>query len=124
MLVPIAVAVFAWGHVTRLAFHWSCPARTLLHFPCPTCGMTTAFRAMLRLDFAHATEVHPLALVVIPFVIALVAMELGGYVVTARFGTWTNKSAVRIAGIAMCAALFLVWVTRFFGAFGGFVRVY
>jgi hypothetical protein len=75
--------------------------------------MTSAFRAMLHLDFAGATKIHPLALVVIPFVIVLVAMELGGYVATARFGTWTNKSAVRIAGIAMCAALFFVWIARF-----------
>jgi hypothetical protein len=119
MLVPIAVAFFAWGHVTRLAFHWDCPVRTLLHVPCPTCGMTSAFRAMLHVDFVGATRTHPLALVVVPFVIVLVAMELGGYVVTSRFGTWTNKSAVRIAGIAMCAALFLVWLARFFGAFGG-----
>jgi hypothetical protein len=123
MLVPIAVALLAWGHVTRLAFHWDCPVRTLLHHPCPTGGMTTAFRAMLHFDFAGATKIHPLALVVIPFVIVLVAMELGGYVVTSRFGTWTNKSAVRIAGIAMCAALFFVWIARFFGAFGGAARI-
>ncbi len=86
--------------------------------------MTSAFRALLHGDFALATMIHPLAIVVIPFVTMLVAVELGAYVVTGRFGFWSGKtkmkSAVRIAGLAMCAALFVVWVARFFGAFGGF----
>jgi len=81
--------------------------------------MTSAARAMLRLHFADASHIHPLALVVIPFVAVLVAVELAGYVVTGHFGVWTNKSAVRITGLVMCTALFVVWIARFFGAFGG-----
>ncbi len=81
--------------------------------------MTSAARAMLHLHFARATYEHPLALVVVPFVVVLVGVELAGYVVTGDFGVWTKTSAVRIAGLAMCAALFLVWIARFFGAFGG-----
>jgi len=119
LLVPLAVGLFAWGHLTQTAFHWDCPIRTVLHVPCPTCGMTSAARAMLHLHFAKATHEHPLALVVVPFVVVLVAVELAGYVVTGDFGVWTKKSAVRIAGLAMCAALFLVWIARFCGAFGG-----
>ena len=121
--LPALVAFLAWGHITQKAFHWDCPVRTLLHVPCPTCGITGALRSMLHLDFAEAFHLHPLSLVVIPFVGVLVVMELGGFVVTNEFGTWTNKSAVRIAGITMCAALFLVWIARFFGAFGGPVKV-
>jgi hypothetical protein len=123
LLVPALVAFLAWGHVTQTAFHWDCPVRALFHVPCPTCGMTGALRAMMHFDFAGALHISPLSFVVIPFVAVLAAVELGGYVVTARFGTWTNKSAVRIAGITMCAALFLVWIARFFGAFGGPVQV-
>ncbi len=123
MLLPALVGFLAWGHVTQRAFHWDCPVRTLLHVPCPTCGITGALRSMLHLDFAMAFHDHPLSFVVIPFVALLVVMELGGFVATNQLGTWTNKSAVRIAGITMCAALFLVWIARFFGAFGGPVRV-
>jgi hypothetical protein len=122
-LLPVLVGLFAWGHLTRSAFHWDCPIRTVLHVPCPTCGMTSAARAMLHLRFAEATHIHPLALGVIPFVTLLAGVELAGYVVTGRFGAWTNKSAVRVAGLAMCTALFVVWVARFFGAFGGPERV-
>jgi hypothetical protein len=61
--------------------------------------------------------------IVVPFVALLAAAELAGYVRTGRFGTWTDKSAVRIIGFVMCAALFVVWVARFLGAFGGPVRV-
>jgi Protein of unknown function (DUF2752) len=81
--------------------------------------MTTAARALLHLRFGAATHAHPLALVVIPFVAVLAIVELGGYVVMGRFGILTDKRAIRIAGLAMCAALFVVWIARFFGAFGG-----
>ena len=126
-LVPLGVAVVAWGHVTQRWLHWNCPVRTLLHVPCPTCGMTGATRDLLRFDLAAATHANPIAPVVVPFLAALVAFELGGYVRSGRFGFWSGpgktKSAVRIAGVAMCAALFVVWIARFFGAFGGPVKV-
>jgi hypothetical protein len=122
-LVPLLAAFLAWGHVSQRAFHWDCPIRALVHVPCPTCGMTAALRAMLQFDWALAFRDNPLSFVVLPFAGVLVVMELAGFVVTGNFGTWTNKSAVRIAGITMCAALFLVWIARFFGAFGGPVRV-
>jgi len=123
IFVLSAVAVFAYGHVTQKFLHWDCPVRALTHHTCPTCGLTSAFREMLRGHFAGATKLHPLALVVIPFVIAIVAVELVSFARTGRFGFWAEKtkakSAVRVAGIAMCAALFVVWIARFFGAFGG-----
>jgi hypothetical protein len=122
-LLPLLVALLAWSQVTGGFFHWRCPVRVLFHLPCPTCGITNATRAMLHLHFAQATRIHPLALVVVPFVGVLVAVELLGFVMTGRFGLWTDKSAVRIAGLAMCAALFVVWIARFFGAFGGPDRV-
>ncbi len=122
-VVLAGVALFAYGHVTQKFFHWDCPVRTLTHHPCPTCGLTSAARAMTSCDFALATKLQPLALVAIPFVAMLVAVELGAFAFTGRFGFWSGKtktkSAVRIAGLAMCAALFTVWIARFFGAFGG-----
>ena len=93
MLLPGLVAFLAWGHVTQRAFHWDCPVRALLHVPCPTCGMTAALRAMLHFDFAGAFHASPLSFVVLPFVGVLVAVELGGFVATAKFGTWSEESA-------------------------------
>ena len=93
--------------------------RKLLHEPCPTCGLTSATRAMLHGHFLRATHINPLALVVIPLVAALVLVEVGGYTVTGRFGVATGRPAVRVVGLALCVALFVVWVARFLGAFGG-----
>ena len=118
LLLPVAVLGLVWAHMTG-AFHWNCPTRVLFHVPCPTCGMTTAARALLHLDFVAATRAHPLALVVIPFVALLSAVEIASYVRSGRLGTCTERKAVRIAGLAMCTALFVVWVARFLGAFGG-----
>ncbi len=114
-LLPLVVALVAYGHVSGKWLHWDCPVRVLTHHMCPTCGMTTAARAMLEFHFAEATRIHPLALVVIPFVTVLASVELAGYVVTGEFGAFTNRNAVRIAGVAMCAALFLVWIARLCG---------
>ena len=74
---------------------------------------------MLRGHFLRATHIHPLALVVVPAVGTWVLLEVSGYVMTGRFGAWTNKPALRVAGLGLCVALFVVWVARFFGAFGG-----
>jgi hypothetical protein len=121
-LLPIGLVLFAYGHVSGKFLHWSCPLHSIFHVPCPTCGMTRATRALLHLDVHRAMHMNPLAPVVLPLLAALVAVELGGYVATGDFGLATNKKAVRIAGLAMCTALFVVWVARFFGAFGGPVR--
>ena len=49
-----------------------CPIRRLTGFPCPGCGMTRAFLAAFRLDFAEAFRLHPLWMLPIPlFVLSL-----------------------------------------------------
>lgn len=37
-----------------------CPIRNITGLPCPGCGMTRAFLAVARFDFARAFEFHPL----------------------------------------------------------------
>lgn len=37
-----------------------CPIRWITNFPCPTCGITRAWKATLKLDFAKAFEMHPM----------------------------------------------------------------
>ena len=46
----------------------SCPIRALTGLPCPTCAMSRAMFALLRLDFGSYLYYHPLAL---PFGIVL-----------------------------------------------------
>jgi len=40
---------------------WSCPFATMTGLPCPGCGMTRAFLAMLRGDWATVLLFHPFA---------------------------------------------------------------
>ncbi len=121
-LAPLAVSL-AFVADVRGWFTWHCPVAWAFHVPCPTCGVTRATRHLLHLDLAGATRVHPLALVVVPFVAALVAGELAAFAWTGRLGSVTRRPWVRRAGFALCVALFVVWVARFLGAFGGPVGV-
>lgn len=52
ILLFIAVAVF------YLTF--GCPIRWLFGVSCPSCGMSRAIEAALRLDFSLALQMHPL----------------------------------------------------------------
>ncbi|MBQ3182044.1 MAG: DUF2752 domain-containing protein [Clostridia bacterium] len=54
-LAVAAVLVFAWAY-----FGIYCLFKRLLGIPCPGCGMTRAYLALMRLDFARAFEMHPM----------------------------------------------------------------
>ena len=55
---------------------------------------------MLAGHFAEATKLQPLALVAVPFVAVLVAIELGAFALTGRFGFWSEKTEKRKAPCA------------------------
>ena len=56
LLACMKFCVFAI--VIVLFYH--CPVQLIFGIPCPGCGMTRAYLALLRLDFAAAFEYHPL----------------------------------------------------------------
>jgi len=85
--------------------------------------MTRAARAALSLDFASATRVHPLWFIVLPALALYAAIELGAYVVRGRSFGLAQHKAVRVATGVIVALLICVWIARFFGAFGGPVKV-
>lgn len=51
-----------------------CPVLFVTGLPCMGCGMTRAFSALLRLDFAAAFAYHPLVLLM-PFLAAAVLLR-------------------------------------------------
>lgn len=56
LLFPAAIAVLGvW-----VALDLDCPIRSLTGIPCPGCGMSRAWLAALRLDFAEAFSLHPM----------------------------------------------------------------
>jgi hypothetical protein len=65
-----------WGSVlaaTVFTFLLGCPFRLATGIPCPGCGMTHAFLAAFRFDFADAFRWHPL--------FPLVMLMMAGYAV-------------------------------------------
>ncbi|WP_394838589.1 DUF2752 domain-containing protein [Pendulispora rubella] len=94
-----------------------CPMRVLLHTPCPSCGLTRAARLALGGDFAGATHIHPLWFAVLPFVGTLGIFQLGHYLVRGDLAQLHRH--VGNAGYVLLTLLVVVWVARFFGAFGG-----
>jgi len=120
-LAPIAL-FFLFLVLLVAGLPWRCPLRALTGIPCPTCGMTRAARLALHGDFTAATRMHPLWFVVAPLLVAIGAQETRDFWRDGRWGSGLERPWVRIALLALAAALLSVWISRFAGAFGGPVR--
>jgi hypothetical protein len=62
---------------------------------------------------------HPLWFVVLPALAALAIGDAAAFARVRRWGTSIDTVWGRRLAIAVLAALFVVWIARFFGAFGG-----
>jgi hypothetical protein len=100
------------GALLALVPTTTCLSRILLHLPCPACGLTRATLALLRLDLATATRMHPLALPLALLCGAMVVMA-----VSVEEPVW--RRAVAVATGAAGVALLAVWVLRLCGMLGG-----
>ena len=81
-----------------------CIFRLMTGIPCPGCGMTRAWLAALRLDFAAAFAYHPLFWVVpIAFVLAFVREEVASSKL---------KRGIDIAVTVLCVLVVVVWIVR------------
>ncbi|MBK6516319.1 MAG: DUF2752 domain-containing protein [Polyangiaceae bacterium] len=98
-----------------------CPTAIISGMPCPGCGMTRAALALAHGDVHRACSLNPLALGVIPTVAAMVAVAIAGYLKDGD--NRMHRPAAIGAGMTTIAALFVVWVLRWFGMFGGPVDV-
>ncbi|MFO0757843.1 MAG: DUF2752 domain-containing protein [Byssovorax sp.] len=102
-----------------------CPFAIVTRHPCPGCGLTRATLAMAHGEWAEALHFHPLAPVMSPVILMAFAINGMSYVRTGRWqasetaqGRWLTRGA-----LALTVAMMVVWVARFFGAFGGPVPV-
>lgn len=100
-----------------------CPVANVLEVPCPGCGMGRALYALATGTWAEAISLHPLS----PFVPLLA----GSHFLRLRRQYASNPEDVRMAAAvpdfvywAASVALLSVWISRFFGAFGGPVEVH
>lgn len=86
-----------------------CMARRDFGVPCLTCGMTRAFAALARGEWARAIALHPLA----PLLAAELAAAWALWGVTLARGAWPLPRRVTVAALGGTFALFaIVWVVR------------
>ncbi|MEO6417806.1 MAG: DUF2752 domain-containing protein [Polyangiaceae bacterium] len=119
LLLPAALMALAGSLVFVTSLPPLCPMRILLGVPCPSCGLTRATRLAISGDFAGATHLHPLWFVVLPFVAAIACVQIARYVRTGETTAFEGNVLVTRAAKVLLALLAVVWIARFFGAFGG-----
>lgn len=93
--------------------------------PCPGCGMTRAAVELLHGDVGGALHFHPLAPVIVPVYVGILAVGAGRWVLGVRLpaGPKSLRRVASVAGGALVAALVTVWIARFAGHLGGPVPV-
>lgn len=106
-----------------------CPLANLTGWPCPSCGLTRATLALLQGDVAGALALHPLAPLVLLLLSVFASGAWLGYVRTGQpVPPWSGtrprlERLLDAAALLTCAALIVVWLARFAGAWGGPVAV-
>ena len=85
--------------------------------------MTRATFALLRGDFARAYALHPLSVVLVPFLGAVALRQIARYVQTGN--AWSDPLPRWIEPIAAALMLLLlgVWIARCCGLLGGPVSI-
>ncbi len=70
----VGVVIFLAFFELFLPNRTNCLVKNLTGMPCPTCGMTRAFKSVIRFDFESAFEWHPLFWM-IPFLAIVVILR-------------------------------------------------
>ncbi|AKT39893.1 uncharacterized protein CMC5_040440 [Chondromyces crocatus] len=102
-----------------------CPFAIVTRHPCPGCGLTRASLELAQGHVGAAMHLHPLSLVLVPVVALVLGYNLLAYVKDGRVAaaeSLQGRGATAIA-VVLGALGIIVWVARFFGAFGGPVPV-
>ncbi|HVJ90994.1 MAG TPA: DUF2752 domain-containing protein [Labilithrix sp.] len=121
----ISVAFGAMG-LLLFANGVPCAFAGLFHTPCPGCGSTRAVLALLHGDLAGVLRHNPIGPVVAVLAATLAVQAVRSVLVhgdSRAMGEGRVGYVVK-RGIILCFGLEIVlWVARFFGAFGGPVPV-
>lgn len=104
LLRLILLAILAGAMVLLVQLDASCLVRKYLGIICPACGMSRAWLAVLRLEFASAFSYHPMfwSIPVLAFVYLFDGRPFG----SEKLGRWT--CILILAGLAVCYAVRLV----------------
>jgi hypothetical protein len=123
-----AVATLAFGAIGTLLWAKAIPCgfARLTHHPCPGCGSTRAVIALAHGDLEGVLRSNPfgpvIALVIGVLVVQAIASQLthGDFreVATGRSGALLTRITIAVAALET-----ILWISRFFGAFGGPVAI-
>lgn len=91
-----------------------CPFAFFFHVPCPGCGLSRATFALLRGDVHAAFAMHPLVFVALPG-----AVVLALHATSRAPGSVLGERAATAFSAVLATLLFVVWLARFAGTFGG-----
>jgi len=83
---------------------YRCPIYAVSGIPCPGCGMSRAYKSLLRFDIVSAFEYHPLFLIAAPTVLYIAHKNKLKY----RFN---NKTEIFL-GIVIIALFLVVYIYR------------
>ena len=86
---------------------YKCPIKTIFGINCPSCGMTRAFIAAIKLDFRSAFQYHPL----FPLIGFETLYVIFRKPVTAHIHI--EKNVELAVGIASLLLLLVVWFFRY-----------
>jgi len=118
--------VFVLLLIPPLAGAFRCPFALLFHAPCPGCGTTRALRGLYHLDFASMLRFNPVS----PLVFAAGGLLAARSFVFIALDGDTRRVASGPFGRALIQSLLfaaaleiVVWITRWFGCFGGPVPI-
>jgi len=103
-----------------------CPLAFFLHVPCPVCGLKSATLRLLHGDLHGALRFHPLVVVALPLIAAFFGANTWVYIRTGQWGATETQvqRPVSLAAFVLAIVTVGVWISRFFGAFGGPVAVF
>ena len=102
-----------------LSYGWRCPFQVVTGVPCPTCGITRATRLALQGDISGALHLHPLWWLAVPVTALFGGIEVVGYARTGAWGTSRRMRGTNALMLTTASLLFVVWLARFAGFFGG-----
>lgn len=110
VLAAILAAFVVWGPAI-------CPVRNSVGVPCPGCGLTRATVALLHGDVAGALHYHPVVWLMLPIFLLMVVEEV--YIFVRRERLTLLSRIPNVVWWPTGLIILVVWISRFFGAFGG-----
>ncbi|MFI5309247.1 MAG: DUF2752 domain-containing protein [Polyangiales bacterium] len=89
-----------------------CAFRAITSLPCPTCGLTTAFAYMARLQITSAVRSHPLGLPLFALDVTAVPLSLLGFARAWPINHALRRLRVGSVAVIISVAALLAWVAR------------